>query len=131
LKPHIKKLLAIVGIIIVAVVIIVAYVFLSQGASASFIGKWSAQFTTSGFSGSGNPSETIWTVYGNGSIKAEYVTGGVYMWGTYSLNGGQVCGIWSSDPNLLMCFDYTFSNNGNSCILSYNGISAILLTRIS
>lgn len=125
-KKLIMVLIAIVAIVIV--ISVVVFVLLGSSADSRFVGEWELEGGDS-FTGS------TMTFEGNGDWKMGYL-GTSFKIGIWSVQGDNICLIMTNeflDMDQLLgdtqCYQYEFSNNGNTLTLSATGEDTMVLTK--
>jgi len=118
-KKAYNKIIASVVVIIVVIVFIsiIYFLFLSGGSDSRFVGDWEQV----------GAYPAIWTFNNDGSFESMG-----FEVATWRINGNQIC----IKPNEMwegftteMCYDFEFSNNGNTLTLSSNGFEFAKLTK--
>jgi hypothetical protein len=130
-KKSNKNLLIALIAIIAIIVIVIVIIFSSRGLDSRFIGEW--EIVSDGF-------DTFnWIFNGDGSVKMKGM--GVDIdFATWSVSGNQIClkmlenDIWGSylpeGYENEICYDFEFSNGGNTVYLSIEGSENFILTKI-
>ena len=116
-KRQNNKLIASVVVIIVVIILIgIIFLLFFGGVSESrFVGNWEQQ--------GGYPA--IWTINSDGSFES------IGIEGTWRLNDGKFCiksdilGEYAGE----ICYDYQFSDNGNTLTLSFFGTENLVFTK--
>ena len=122
-KKSKTKLIAVIAIILVAIIVAaVLLLVVLQEDTSKFIGTWNVEY----LEGSTNPN-LEWTFNQNGTLSSKQ-PGYDPNWYDYEISGGRLC-LSSNEYTYYHCYDYKFSNGGNSLTLSAGGDTAIVLSK--
>jgi len=117
LKKSNKNIItAIIAIVIVVVIIgIIYFLFLGGESDSRFVGEWEQK---SGY------ITVPWIFNSDGSFEFMGIEG------NWRVSGDQLCieAVWEEISGE-MCYDYVFSDNGNTLTLTYNGAEYAVLTK--
>ena len=123
-KKSNKKLIAIILTVVIVIVVVLLAVLLLMGDEGKFYGTWNVEYMT----GSSNP-DTKWTFSENGKMESIYGTN-TPISSTYEIRGGRLC-LSFDEYNYYHCYDYEFSNGGNTLTLAVKDITSIRLIKVS
>ena len=115
-KSNNKLIATIVAIVVVVVIIgIIYFLFLGSGSDSRFVGEWEQE---SGY------ITVPWIFKSDGSFEFMGIEG------NWRVSGDQLCieTVWEEISGE-MCYDYVFSDNGNTLTLTYNGAEYAVLTK--
>ncbi|MCK4364818.1 MAG: zinc ribbon domain-containing protein [Thermoplasmatales archaeon] len=117
-KSNMKLIGAIIAIVVIVVVVaLVLVLFMGEGISGSdsrFVGEWEQS--------NEYMSGITWSFKSGGSFESM----GIEV-GTWRVNGNQVCITPShGGSGAEVCYDYTFSPDGNTLTLSFSGVETEL-----
>ncbi len=125
-----KKLIMVLiaSVVIVVVIAVVVFVLLGSGADSRFVGNWQLE-GGDGFTGS------TMTFEGNGDWKMGYL-GASFKIGKWNVQGDNFClnmTNWFPEMDYVLgntqCYQYEFSNDGNTLTLSATGEATMVLTK--
>lgn len=123
-KPKTKLIIGLVALIVIVVVILaVVFIFFSGGGKDSrFVGTWSYE-PMAGYN-------YMLKFNGDGSLEMGMSSSTMIKFGTWSVNGDQLCmGASISGSSGSQCYSYSFSNNGNQLTLTTGSTTIMTLTK--
>jgi len=127
-KSNKNFLIALIAIIAIVIVIVVIIIFTGGGIDNRFVGEW--EISSDGF------DFFYWTFSSDGSLIME-VSGFDIEIATWSVSGNQICldmrenEFWVPEGYAdEICYDYEFSDGGNTVSLSIEGSENLVLTKI-
>ena len=125
-----KKLIVVIIAIVTIIIVIAAvvFLFLGSGADSRFVGVWELE-GGNGFTGS------TMTFEGDGDWKMGYL-GASFKVGTWNVQGDDFCLKMTNELidmgqiiDDIQCYQYEFSNNGNTLALTVLGEDTMVLTK--